>query len=217
MPRLAAFTQAHPEVESHRSNGFRMIAAAKRLPRSPVDVIDTDSGTSIAVRFGYGRYKDCRVNRIFAADYCPRCGPSLLRSKRPLPVPRDLRWHVLLHDETIPDDAIRPTWEKWLRVAGVTGVKPHHGPRFRDVALALEAARDGQALALAKQLVARNEIEAGRFVIPPAPPLHAHLAFHLVAPLAGAEQSAVVAFRERVPGTATREPTRPAASEAATS
>ena len=166
VPRLTAFNQAHPEVELHLSSSFKMIDVAKRSPRSPVDVVETDGGTSIAVRFGYGHYKDCRVDRIFAADYFPMCSPSLLRSKRPLRVPQDLRWHVLLHDETIPDEAIRPTWEKWFKVAGVTGVKPHHGPRFRDVSLALEAACDGQGLVLAMEPVARREIEAGRLVIP---------------------------------------------------
>ena len=152
VPRLTAFNQAHPEVELHLSSSFKMIDVAKRNPRAPVDVVETDGGTSIAVRFGYGHYKDCRVDRIFAADYFPMCSPSLLRSKRPLRVPQDLRWHVLLHDETIPDEAIRPTWEKWFKVAGVTGVKPHHGPRFRDVSLALEAACDGQGLVLAMSL-----------------------------------------------------------------
>lgn len=217
VPRLATFNQAHPEVELHLSSSFTMIDAAKRSPRAPVDVVDTDSGTSISVRFGYGHYQDCRVDHIFAADYYPMCSPSLLRSKRPLRVPQDLRWHVLLHDETIPDEAIRPTWEKWVKVAGASGVKPHHGPRFRDVSLALEAACDGQGLVLAMEPVARREIEAGRLVIPFATPLRAHLAFYLVAPLAVAEQLAVVAFRDWVLGEAAKEPTRPAASDIAAS
>jgi LysR family glycine cleavage system transcriptional activator len=217
VPRLNAFNQAHPEVELHLSSSFTMIDAVDRAYKFPVDASESHGGTSIAVRFGYGRYTDCRVDLVFAADYFPMCSPSLLRSKRPLRAPQDLRWHVLIHDYTIPDEASRPTWAEWFKVAGVTGVNPHHGPRFRDVSLALEAACDGQGVVLAMEPVARREIAAGRLVIPFATPLRARLAFYLVTPEAVAEQPAVVAFREWLLSEAAKEPGRAAVTELAAS
>jgi LysR family glycine cleavage system transcriptional activator len=209
VPRLRAFNGAHPEVQLHLSSSFKTIDGADRSAAFPIDAIDThDGATGIAVCFGLGHYPGCRVDPIFAVDYFPVCSPSLLKSKRPLRMPQDLRWHVLIHDDTIPDEAQRPTWEEWLRAAGLEGVNPHHGPRFSDVSLALEAARDGQGVALAMEPLARAEIAAGRLVIPFEMPLRARFAFYLVVPAAIAERPAVTAFREWLLEEASKEPIR---------
>jgi LysR family glycine cleavage system transcriptional activator len=90
VPRLSAFNQAHPEVELHLSSSFKTIDAANRSPKSPVDAVGAHGGTSIAVRFGYGHYTDCRVDLILAADYFPMCSPSLLYR---------WRWRLLATDK----------------------------------------------------------------------------------------------------------------------
>jgi LysR family glycine cleavage system transcriptional activator len=146
------------------------------------------------------------VDLVFAADYFPVCSPSLLLGKRPLRAPQDLRWHVLIHDDTIPDEADRPTWEEWFKVAGVTGVNSHQGPRFSDVSLALEAARDGQGVALAIEPLARADIAAGRLIIPFGTPLSARYAYYLVVPAALANRPAVTAFRHWLLEEAKKEP-----------
>lgn len=196
VPRLRGFTAAHPEVQLHLSSSFKTIDGADRGAAFPLSASDThDRATGIAICFGFGRYPGCQVDLMFAADYFPVCSPTLLKGKRPLRAPQDLRWHVLIHDDTIPEESHRPTWEEWFKVAGVPGVKPHQGPRFSDVSLALEAARDGQGVALAIEPLVRAEIAAGRLVIPFAKPLRARFAFYLVVPSALAERPAVAAFR----------------------
>ena len=217
VPRLRSFTAAHPEVQLHLSSSFKTIDGADRGAAFPIDALDTHDGAAgIAICFGAGRYPGCRTDLIFAADYFPVCSPSLLKGKRPLRAPRDLRWHVLIHDDTIPEESNRPTWEEWFKLAGVPGVNPHHGPRFSDVSLALEAARDGQGVALAIEPLARAEIAAGRLVIPFATPLCARFAFYLVVPAALAERPAVAAFRHWLLEEARKEPTRSAIGQPVT-
>jgi LysR family glycine cleavage system transcriptional activator len=209
VPRLRGFTAAYPEVQLHLSSSFKTIDGGDRGGLLPIEAIDThDGSTRIAIRFGLGHYPGCRVDLIFSADYYPVCSPSLLKAKRPLRNPQDLRWHVLIQDDTIPDEANRPTWEEWFKVAGVEDVNPHVGPHFSDVSLALEAACDGQGVALAMEPVARAEIAAGRLLIPFVTPLRARFAFYLVVPAALAERPAVAAFRHWLLEEARKEPSR---------
>lgn len=211
VPRLRGFTAAHPEVRFHLSSSFNTIAGADRGTAFPIDAIDTHDGAAgIAICFGFGRHPGCQVDLIFAADYFPVCSPTLLKGKRPLRTPQDLRWHVLIHDDTIPEETNRPTWEEWFKVAGVQGANPYPGPRFSDVSLALEAARDGQGVALAMEPLARGEIASGRLVIPFGTPLRARFAFYLVVPAVLAERPAVAAFREWLLAEARKEPSRSA-------
>jgi LysR family glycine cleavage system transcriptional activator len=207
VPRLRTFTAAHPEVELHLSSSFKTIDGADRGATFPIDTIDANEGASrIAICFGLGRHPGCRVDLVFAADYVPVCSPTLLKGKRPLRTPQDLRWHVLIHDDTIPEESNRPTWEEWFRVAGVEDVNPHQGPHFGDVALALEAARDGQGVALAIEPLVRAEIAAGRLVVPFRTPLSARFAFYLVIPAALANRPAVIAFRQWLLEEGSKEP-----------
>jgi LysR family glycine cleavage system transcriptional activator len=210
VPRLRRFSAAHPEVQLRLSSSFRTIDGADRGATFPFDAINPHNGAGIAICFGAGRYPGCQVDLIFAADYVPVCSPSLLRVKRPLRTPQDLRWHVLIHDDTIPEEANRPTWEEWLRMVKAEGVNPHVGPRFSDVSLALEAARDGQGVALAIEPLVRAEVAAGRLVIPFRIPLSARFAFYLVVPEALAERPVVTAFREWLLEEATNESARSA-------
>jgi len=216
VPRLRGFTAAHPEVQLHLSSSFKTIDGAEGGAALPIEAMETRDGISgIAICFGGGRYPGFQVDPIFAADYYPVCSPSLLKGKRPLRTPQDLRWHVLIHDDTIPDEMNRPSWEEWFRLAGVHGVDPNQGLHFSDVSLALEAARDGQGVALALEPLVRAEVAAGRLVIPFKTPLGARFAYYLVVPAALADRPAVAAFRGWLLGEATKEPTSPATGKQA--
>jgi len=209
VPRLRGFSAAHPDVELHLSSSFGTIDGSDRGATFPFNVSDAFEGASnIAICFGHGHYPGCRVDLVFAADYFPVCSPALLKGKRPLRTPQDLRWHVLIQDDTIPEEFNRPTWADWLQVAGVEGVNPNQGPHFSDVSLALEAARDGQGVALAVEPLVRAEIAAGRLCMPFNVPLRARFAYYLVVPAALANRPVVAAFRDWLVDEATKEPTR---------
>jgi DNA-binding transcriptional LysR family regulator len=56
------------------------------------------------------------------------------------------------------------TWATWLEAAGVTGVDTRRGLRINNSAAALQAAIEGQGVALARSIMARDDIAAGRLV-----------------------------------------------------
>ncbi|MDO8790069.1 MAG: transcriptional regulator GcvA [Sulfuritalea sp.] len=197
VPRLQRFTLAAPQVKLHVVSSLGAIDSdppGGELQFDSIDLREDDS--QIVVRYGTGAYPGCRVDRIFGPDYIAVCSPKLLKSKRPLRQPADVRFHVLLHDDTIANERARPSWEEWLRQAGVAGVDCNAGPHFSDSGLALVAAVDGLGIALASKPLVAAEIADGRLVAPFDISVGQPYAYYLVTPEAIAERPAVEAFRQ---------------------
>jgi LysR family glycine cleavage system transcriptional activator len=195
MPRLQRFTEAHPEVDLRMSSSLGTIDRPEGEPGG--DTVDLRRQASdVEIRFGSGRYPGRRTDRIFGVSYVAVCSPVLLRGKRPLRTPADLARHTLIHDDTIPDLRERPSWEEWLKAAGVEGVDATRGPHFSDAGLALEAAMDGLGVALALKPLVSADVAAGRLAIPFPVAVPSRHAYYLVSSPAIAERPAVAAFRQ---------------------
>ena len=196
VPRLSRFAAAHPEVELHLSSSADTIdrpGEAGVLGDDMVDLRDERSG--VAIRYGTGSYPGYRVDKIFAPDYVPVCSPRLATAERPLRAVDDLRRHVLIHDDTIRDGERQPTWAEWLRAAGIGDIDAGRGPRFSNAVLAVEAALDGQGVALALRPLVEADVAAGRLAIPFAVTVPSPYAYFLVSPEAVARRDSVAAFR----------------------
>jgi LysR family glycine cleavage system transcriptional activator len=197
VPRLQRFTQTEPKLNLHLLSSLNTIdgdRSAGALTSDSVDLREDDS--QVVIRFGTGRYKGSRVDRIFGPDYIAVCSPKLLKSKLPLRYPADVRFHALIHDDTIANEHARPNWEEWLRVAGVKGVDSSRGPHFSDSGLALVAAVDGLGIALASRPLVAAEIGEGRLVSPFDIAVGQHYAYYLVTPEAISDRPAVKSFRQ---------------------
>ncbi len=176
VPRLGRFRAAHPDLDLRISSSSQLVDFA----RDDVDV---------GIRMGRGNYPGLRVDRLFGESVVPVCSPELLSGPHPLRRPVDLRHHVLLHD----DD--HTGWQLWLELAGVEGVDARRGPILTDSAMVVQAAADGQGVALARSVLAAGDLAAGRLVRPFEVSLPHDLAYYLVSPEATAEQPKIRAFR----------------------
>jgi LysR family transcriptional regulator, glycine cleavage system transcriptional activator len=176
VPRLGRFRAAHPDLDLRISSSSQLVDFA----RDDVDV---------GIRMGRGNYPGLRVDRLFGESVVPVCSPELLSGPHPLRRPADLRHHVLLHD----DD--HTGWQLWLELAGVEGVDARRGPILTDSAMVVQAAADGQGVALARSVLAAGDLAAGRLVRPFEVSLPHDLAYYLVSPEATAEQPKIRAFR----------------------
>ena len=201
VPRLHGFTSAHPSLELHVASRSAMIDGYENGDTPRVAEAREDAPT-VAIRFGRGQYPAARVEEVFGVEYVAVCSPKLLKGRRALKTPDDLRWHTLLHDDTITEGAARPSWSDWLAAADVHDVDPLRGPHFSDASLALEAAIEGLGVVLAIKPVLCAEIEAGRLVVPFDLTLPAPWAYFLVAPDAVADEPAVEFFRSWLMGEA---------------
>ena len=139
LPRLAAFTARHPEIEV-------------RIDANPVLVDLARDSFDLAIREGRGVYPEAETVRLFALEFFPVANPAYARNMRRRN--RTLDWSLarLLHEVTYD------YWPDWIAMAGVVDVDVARGLFFSHTMLALDAAIEGQGVALAPPPFAEREI-----------------------------------------------------------
>ncbi len=182
--RLGAFRAAFPEIDVRLQTTDKMADFAR-------------DGVDIGIRFGAGHYPGLQAIRLFDEEIYPVCSPELLERGPPLDSPADLAGHTLLHSEgTWALTKGEPLdWQMWLRAAGAEEVDALRGPRFSHASLALQAAIEGQGLALGSKSLAQDDLAAGRLVRPFDVVLPVNFAYYLVYPEDTAERPKIANFR----------------------
>lgn len=180
MPRLGRFETAHPDVDVWIHTGL--------------ELVDFASGeVDLAIRYGSGRYPALEVARLLSETVSPVASPALLE-EIPLRQLADLADHVLLHDGSPDADESCPDWAMWLAARGVKGVDATRGPRFNQSSLVIDAAVNGRGVALAKQTLAQDDLDAGRLVQPFNDATAVDFAYYIVHPKAKGRLKQVKAF-----------------------
>ncbi|SDA53453.1 transcriptional regulator GcvA [Mesorhizobium qingshengii] len=158
------------------------------------DLDDVDVG----IRFGAGKYPGLCAHRLFDNIIIPVCSPSLLKSGPPLREPRDLFNHTLAHIEWARQGVTWPNWRMWMAAAGVDDFDDSRTVVFGTSTDAVQAALDGNAVALADFAMVANDLSEGRLVRPFELSIRVapEFAYFLVYPQATADDPRIVAFRE---------------------
>jgi LysR family glycine cleavage system transcriptional activator len=177
VPRLFKFRHAHGDIDIRLSTSDKL-----------ADFVS--DGIEIAIRYGRGQYPGVKTELLMQEDISPVCSPSLLEGPHPLRTPADLKFHTLIHDD-FPID-----WTMWLKMAGVEGVDAHRGPSFYASEHVVQAAVQGEGVALGRSSLVDDDIAAGRLVRPFEFRLSAGLAYYLVYPPEALKRPKVRHFRE---------------------
>jgi LysR family glycine cleavage system transcriptional activator len=177
VPRLGSFTEHHPEIDV-------------RVGATPEVVNFARGGVDLAIRQGQGDYSGLHSDFLLHAELFPVCSPALLKGPLPLREPADLGRHHLLHHQRAAE------WELWLRAHNVEGVDLSHGTRFSDDALVLEAAINGQGVAITREPLATADLAAGLLVRPFPHTIPDLFAYYLVCLPERANEPKIAAFRE---------------------
>ncbi|MEK0084130.1 transcriptional regulator GcvA [Benzoatithermus flavus] len=98
---------------------------------------------------------------LFRARLVAVASPGTVQGGMGLRQPAELVNHRLLAVETAEAD-----WALWLEAAGLGRLVQRRGPLFDSYLLALEAAIDGQGIALVPDFLAEADLKAGRIVEP---------------------------------------------------
>lgn len=185
--RLSRFAALHPDLD------IVLSADPDLMEEGPADNGVQPPDIDLAIWFGTGQYPGARVDKLFDVSAVTLCSPRLLSGDAPLRRPDDLRHHTLLHDDTAYGG--RPDWGAWLAAMGVRGIDASRGLRFNHSALALEAAAEGEGVALTLRLLALADLAAGRLAMPFEFGLPLRNAYYCVSPEAVAERPDNLAFR----------------------
>lgn len=179
VPRLYRFLNRHPQVR---------VEIVSEVDRSYRDC-------DISIDFRRTQFADFRIEPFIATEVFPVCSPAIARA---LQTPTDLAKQTLLHEVSAMNDPDYPSWQSWFSTLGVHEREAHarKGPLFTLALMALQAAIDGQGVALGQALLVEYDIAAGRLVRPfnVATPLR--LDYYLIYSADRKENPAFVAFHQ---------------------
>ncbi len=172
--RLGRFAEAHPKIDLRVSGTLHHVDFARE---------DVD----IAVRHGDGHWPGLHVTQLCTEHLFAVCSPALASS---LKQPSDVLKLPLLH----LDD--RTAWFEWFEAAGVIGPDVIHGPILNRASMLIDAAADGQGVALARTTLAAWDLIHGRLVRPFPVAMPLSKSYWIVCPKASANLPKLVAFRD---------------------
>ncbi|MBO6521846.1 MAG: transcriptional regulator GcvA [Rhodospirillales bacterium] len=174
--RLGRFALQHPEID------LRISASLQHIDFAREDV-------DMAVRHGDGSWSGMDMRQLCSEQLFPVCSPKLMTGPDAIQSPADLANHTLLH----LDD--RNDWQKWLDAAGVTDADLSRGPVLNQASMIIDAAVDGQGIALARTGLAITDLINGRLVKPFDIALDVSYGYWIVCPKATAKLPKIETFR----------------------
>ena len=167
LTRVAKFRAAHPDIE------LRLVASA---PVSDLAAARID----LAVRYGAGTWPGVQAVHLLDNEVFPVCAPGYLDG-RPAPrEPADLVDETLLH--LVEYDRNWVTWGAWLGAFGIDLRPTKRGLEFDNYLILVQAALDGQGIALGGGRLADDFLASGALVRPLAATLRSERAFYLLIP-----------------------------------
>ncbi len=176
-PRLKYFWQQYPGIDLQLYHAH-----------PPVDF--NRENIDIAVTYGRGDWPGVLAEPLLSLDFFPVCTPAFLDNDKPLTDIRNLKYYTLLHD------ANYQIWSDWFKLAGLLDVETNRGTIIDDTNVLVQAAVDGQGVALGSTTFVDELLESGRLVKPFDITLKNDSAYHVVCPKSHLEKPAVKVFRD---------------------
>ena len=142
LPRIGKFFAQHPEIDLD-------VIANNALADFKRDGVD------VAIRHGLGDWPGVVSEHVLDDTSFPVCSPRLATG---LPArPADLARDPLLRSDG-------ESWKSWFEAAGLDWPEPTRGPMFSDSSHTMQAAIDGQGIALARSSLLGNDVHNGVLV-----------------------------------------------------
>lgn len=146
VPKLSSFQSKHPDI-------------ALLMDTNDAFVDFNASEVDVALRFGVPGWEGLYYERVKREERVVVGTPSLVdRAKAPIPAEMIVNL-PLLHD------AFNIGWESWAKQVGLSADRiKSQKVKYVDSAVLLEAAIDGQGVALARHLLAERDLKMGRLI-----------------------------------------------------
>ena len=151
IPRLNGYLQGSPGVDVRISASYDTI----NLEREGID---------LAIRYAADAEMEGQ-RALFEEAVIPVCSPALAADPaRPLREPADLRAHVLLHSDDAKFSWME--WNLWLHAHGLRDLQTAGSLQFNQYDQLVQAAVNGQGVALGRLPLLRNLLKQKQLVTP---------------------------------------------------
>lgn len=154
IPRLGRFRARYPRVDVRVS----ATSEVQDIKRKRLDM---------AIRYARPETVPAGARILFQEEVFAVCSHSLMCDvERPLREPADLHKHVLLHMDDSCGDWPWYMWSSWLEKMGLPQLRPAGVIRFSQYDQMIQAAIDGQGVALGRQPLVGRLLAQQRLVAP---------------------------------------------------
>ena len=161
IPRLNRFRRQHPDIELVLHHGPRLTGS---------DSLTTD----IAVDWGTGDWPGLESTHLLDIRYLPVLSPRLAKDKGKINKSSDLARFTILHQFD------RSEWDAWLQIAGAPKPEFVNETVIVDSNVIVQAAIDGQGVALGTFPFIQTEVDNGRLICPLDITLEPTRSYHLL-------------------------------------
>jgi len=184
MPRLTGFQKLHPEIDVRIDATYKV-----------VDIINDDIDAGI--RFGTGDYPEIDSDFLFSQEIILVCSPALLEQGGKLEKPEDLENFSLLHCDfhITSSSQTQPDWDMWFDMVGVDSVDSSRGVYFGQHDLLVQAAIEGQGVALVASISASKALEEGLLIQPFESQISLDHSYYFICSKAKSKLPRIQAFR----------------------
>jgi LysR family glycine cleavage system transcriptional activator len=152
VPRLNDFHRLNPGIDMR-------LAATNEIQDLEREGID------LAIRYCTPKAAGSTAVRLFGELVFPVCSRSLLAGRR-LASPKDLSGQVLLHYDDPERRYPWLSWEVWFELTQTQGVRPAGMLRFSHYDQLMQAAIEGQGIALGRSRFVHKWVKQGKLVLP---------------------------------------------------
>jgi DNA-binding transcriptional LysR family regulator len=152
VPRLNDFRRQHPGIDMR-------LAATNEMQDLEREGID------LAIRYCTPKAAGATAVRLFGELVFPVCSRSLLAGRR-LGSPKDLSGQVLLHYDDPERRYPWLSWEVWFELTQTQSVKPAGSLRFSHYDQMMQAAIEGQGIALGRSRFVGKWVKQGKLILP---------------------------------------------------
>ncbi|MGV7219022.1 transcriptional regulator GcvA [Bradyrhizobium sp. UFLA05-112] len=175
--RLGHFAEAHSGIDLRVSATMHHVDFA----REEVD---------LAVRHGDGNWPGLDAVRLCTERLFAVCSPKLLSGRRRINGVADILKFPLIHLDS------RSDWTNWLRGVGIDDASVIHGPVLNRASMVIDAAINGQGIALARTTLSAWDLINGRLALAFPESVPVSKTYWIVCPKASSALPKIVTFRD---------------------
>jgi LysR family transcriptional regulator, glycine cleavage system transcriptional activator len=179
MPRLVDFRRLHPTVQVQITTTL-----------DPFQDLRQDE-FDVGICYRRGDWPACSADYLFGERLVVVSSPSLADGRPPPESPAGVADYGFLHSLNRPGE-----WRRWLDHFGLRDVSDRAGLKFSNSHLMYQAAIEGLGLAVAQTPFIREDVTAGRLVLPFREALSTTNGYFLIYPTNKIRSDAVMAFKD---------------------